>query len=115
LALLLSSPSKTYLVIDALDECNERERESFLASLGEIKAVASGNYSIFIASRLETDIQRKMDELSPVEVVVQQRLVDEDIRAHVRACLVKDVKLKKWPEAVKTEIENRLTSGANGM
>ncbi|KAI9762711.1 MAG: hypothetical protein M1840_001178 [Geoglossum simile] len=115
LALLLSSSSKTYLVIDALDECSEQERESFLASLGEIKSAACGNYGVFITSRPETDIQRKIGELSPVEVAIQPGLVDEDIRAHVRACLVKDVKLKKWPEVVKTEIEDRLTSGANGM
>ncbi|KAI9786673.1 MAG: hypothetical protein M1839_006224 [Geoglossum umbratile] len=114
-ALLLSSSSKSYLVIDALDECSEQERDSFLTSLQEIKSAASGNYNIFITSRPEADIQRKMDELHPVEVVIKQGLVDEDIRAHVRACLVKDVKLSRWPEAVKTEIEDRLTNGANGM
>jgi NACHT domain len=115
LTLLLSSPSKAYLVIDALDECNEQERDGFLTFLGEIKSAACGNYNIFITSRPETDIQRKIGDLSPIEVVVQPELVDEDIRAHVRACLIKDVKLKKWPEAVKIKIEDRLTSGANGM
>lgn len=89
------------MVIDALDECNEQERECFLVSVGEIKFAACGKYNIFITSRPEINIQRETGKLSPVEVVVQPALVDEV--------------LKKWPEDVKMEIENRLTSGANGM
>lgn len=115
LALLLSSPQKTYLVVDALDECSEHERESFLTSFEEIISAASGNYNVFITSRPETGIQRKMDKLHPMRVIVRPEIVDEDIRAHVRACLAKDDKLKKWPQAVKTEIEDRLINEANGM
>ena len=114
LALLLSH-RRTYLVIGALDECNEQERENFLVAIGEIKSASCGSYNIFITSRPEVDIQRKMAEVSHIEVIVQPQLVDEDIRAHVRACLAQDAKLKKWPEVVKGEIGDRLTCCANGI
>lgn len=115
LALLLSSSRKTYLVVDALDECSEQERDSFLTSHEEIISAASGNYNIFITSRPETGIQRKMDKLHPMRIIVQPEVVDVDIRAHIRACLAKDDRLKKWSQTIKTEIEDRLTNEANGM
>jgi hypothetical protein len=46
---------------------------------------------------------------------MEKGLVDEDIRFHLRALLPKATKFKKWPEAVKKEIEDTLVKQANGM
>jgi hypothetical protein len=111
---ILSNTSKIYMVIDALDECGEEERESFYEMLNAIKS-STARYTIFITSRPEPDIKRGLTPICLFALDMGKDLVDEDIRTHVRACLVKDVKWKKWPQPVKREIENEVTSGANGM
>ncbi|KAG8820239.1 hypothetical protein FRC17_010213 [Serendipita sp. 399] len=116
---VLNNGCKYFIAIDALDECkeeeNEHEREYFFESLQEIISSTTGRYSIFIASRPEVDIRRSLSELDAVDFNIQQKLVDADIRSHVRACLEKEVRFKKWPSAVKTQIEDKLAAGANGM
>lgn len=116
---LFSQDSPTFIVVDALDECKqedgEEERSVVLEALREIKTSATGPLNIFIASRPEADITREMEDLCDISFDVQAALVDEDIRCHVRSCLETDVRLKKWPESVKKEIEDKLTNDANGM
>ncbi|KAG8851937.1 hypothetical protein FRB91_007150 [Serendipita sp. 411] len=116
---LLDDGSKHFAVIDALDECieeeAEQERQLFFEALQEIISSASGRYSIFIASRPEVDISCNLTELGAINFKIQNNLVDADIRSHVRACLEKEARFKKWPAPVKAQIEDRLTAGSNGM
>ncbi|KAG8849703.1 hypothetical protein FRB91_009667 [Serendipita sp. 411] len=110
---------KYFIAIDALDECKEEEeeheRESFFEALQEIISSTTGRYSVFIASRPEIDISRNLTELGALNFNIQRNLVDADIRSHVRACLEKEIRFKKWPIPVKTQVEDKLTAGANGM
>lgn len=119
LTCLLSQDSATFIIIDALDECkeeeDEEERSAVLSALREIKSSASGPFNIFVASRPEIDITREMSDICNIDLDVQSALVDEDIRCHVRSCLAKDAKLKRWPPDIKKEIEDKLTNDANGM
>ncbi|KAG8782204.1 hypothetical protein FRC15_007339 [Serendipita sp. 397] len=110
---------KYFIAIDALDECKEEEeeheRESFFEALQEIISSTTGRYSVFIASRPEIDISRNLTELGALNFNIQRNLVDADIRSHVRACLEKEIRFKKWPIPVKAQVEDKLTAGANGM
>ncbi|CZR69571.1 uncharacterized protein PAC_19471 [Phialocephala subalpina] len=115
LALLLSCPKKTFLIIDALDECMEDERKEFLTALSTIKDIASGNFGIFITSRPEPDIRRGMEGLKVKELAIQPAHVDEDVRTYVEACLQTDGTLKSWSPTLKKEIQNAITQGSNGM
>lgn len=116
---MLSDDPPDFIIIDALDECKEdegeRERQAFYEALQEIKSNAEGRYKFFIASRPEPDIKRELSELGVTEVNVEKTLVDEDIRSHVRALLPKEARFKKWPGAVKKEIEDTLVKQSNGM
>ncbi|KAG8818105.1 hypothetical protein FRC17_010972 [Serendipita sp. 399] len=116
---VLSDGCKYFIVIDALDECKEEgrelERKDFFEFLKGVVSSATARYSIFIASRPEVDIKRSLSELDAVDFNIQQKPVDADIRSHVRACLEKEARFKKWPSAVKTQIEDKLAAGANGM
>jgi hypothetical protein len=116
---LLSQESTVYIIVDALDECKEKEdeeeRRAVLDALRDIKSSATGPVNIFVASRPEIDITREMSDLCDIDLNVQAALVDEDIRYHVRSCLSKDTRLKRWPPNVKQEIEDKLTNDANGM
>ena len=116
---LLETMPSTFIVVDALDECSEddenSERTGVLEALKEIKSSTKGTFNIFVASRPEADIKLEMDEMCDIDLKIQAASVDEDIRLHVCSCLEKDKKLRRWPKDVKKEIEDRLTSDANGM
>jgi hypothetical protein len=115
LALLLSCPKKTFLIIDALDECTQDERKEFLTALSTIKDIARGSFGIFITSRPEPDIRRGMEGLKVKELAIQPAHVDEDVRTYVEACLETDDTLKRWSPTLKKEIQDGITQGSNGM
>jgi hypothetical protein len=110
---VLRSPLRTYLIIDALDECFQREE--MLRVLSDIYQRCSGEVNILVTSRKEQDIELVLNGLSSSSIGIQQTVVDADIRTHVKTCLVEDVKLKRWPSAVKKEMEDALVGGAHGM
>lgn len=111
----LASSSRKYIVLDALDECTEHERESLLPLIHEI--VVSPDYPVCLlaTSRRERDIERVMKPIADHTINIQSAQVDADISAYVHDRLATDLKLKKWPSSVKTEIVNELMSKANGM
>jgi hypothetical protein len=116
---ILDDGAQNFIVIDGLDECKEEEgemeRETFFQCLKEIKSAFEGGYNLFIASRPEPDIDRELTELGAIAVCMEKGLVDGDIRFHLRTLLPRVAKFKKWPEAVKKEIEDTLVKQANGM
>src|SRR5436190_9467308 len=94
-----------FIIIDALDECKEdedaQERGAFFEALQNINSSVTSPYKIFITSRPEPDIKRELTELGVIALSMQQAVVDEDIRLHVRGCLVRDARFKKWPQSAK--------------
>jgi hypothetical protein len=103
---------QTFIVLDALDECPERgELLDFLKTVAEQKA---DEQKIIVTSRRLADINEAMDDVGARRVVLQRELVDRDIEAYVRTRLSVD-KALKWPLTVRSEIEQCLTKGAQGM
>jgi ankyrin repeat domain-containing protein 50 len=113
LLLVLRSSSRTYLIIDALDECSQWSE--MLKVLSNIYQRCSEEVNILVTSRKEYDIELVLDGLTTSSIGIQRTVVDGDIRIHVKNCLVEDVKLKRWPPAVKKEMEDALVRGAHGM
>jgi hypothetical protein len=109
---MLEHFSHTYIIIDALDEC--KEREQLLAMMKEIFGWKFGLH-ILITSRKEGDIESSLGPLFTNRLCIQNAIVDADIRTHVQERLLNDAKLKKWPANVREEIETTLMSGAHGM
>lgn len=109
----LQSAHRTYLIIDALDECSQREE--MLDVISNIHQRCSSQISILVASRDEYDIREKLTTLKSDDIGIQDAVVDSDIRLHVNRCLIEDKKLSKWPIEVKKEIEDVLVEGAHGM
>jgi NACHT domain len=110
---VLRSPLRTYLIIDALDECSQRGE--MLKVLSDIYRQCSEEVNVLVTSRKERDIELVLDRLASSSIGIQQTVVDADIRIHLKTCLVEDVKLKRWPSAVKEEMEDALVRGAHGM
>ena len=109
----MESFNHVYLLIDALDECTDRE--DLLQIIEELNSWKLDNLHILVTSRRENDIEAAFQPLVMCQLYIQSALVDADIRVHVLERLSNDLKLKKWPINVQEEIENTLTEGAKGM
>ncbi|MCJ1460634.1 hypothetical protein MMC28_011016, partial [Mycoblastus sanguinarius] len=111
LLLSLQSSSRIYLVLDALDECTEKQ--GVLSIISKVHKKCS-NVNILITSRIEHDIELVLKDLMTSNICIQNAVVDVDIRLHVQSQLVTDPKLKRFPEAAKQNIEATLVSKADG-
>jgi len=107
---MLQLHPKTYIILDALDEC--ADREELLKLLQEISI---GKVQVLATSRKERDIEDALDSLFPQKVCIQSSQVGDDIQLFIRETLHNDPKLKKWPASVKDEISKKLMDGACGM
>ena len=107
----------TFIVLDALDECNQRPE--LLANIKELISWNDTNLRVLVTSRKEKDIEDLILPLTKNEarVCIQSALVDADICTYVHDQLRTNRKLQRWqykPE-VRMEIENTLKEKANGM
>jgi len=110
---MLGGFRETFLILDALDEC--AEREELLALIEWIVGWKIGKLHILATSRREREIEETLEPLITSQICIQSALVDADINIHIRERLQNDLKLKKWPVNVQMEIEATLMDGARGM
>lgn len=104
-----------YVVLDALDECTERE--DLLAFIEELVRTELNQLHILTTSRREGDIEASLGPLTQDQnkICIQSALVDADIQVHIRERFQNDPKLSRWPPKVHAEIEESLIKDANGM
>jgi hypothetical protein len=104
---------QTYIVVDALDECTDRE--TLLGLIEEIINWKINTLHILVTSRKEREINECLKALVSNQIDIQSSLVATDIQIHVHEQLRKDPRFRKWSEKVLTEIETELTERAHGM
>lgn len=111
---ILHSGPDTFLVIDALDECTQREE--LLDLIEEICSWKLLSLKILTTSRSERDIEDVLSTLSTC-ICIESAEIDSDIRLYVDKRLNSDHKLKKWSSnaALTKEIRMALVNGADGM
>jgi hypothetical protein len=105
--------NETFIIIDALDEC--KEREELLADIERIVGWQTGKLHILATSRREKDIEETLEPLITEQMCIENALVDADIQTYLRETLQNDSKLKMWPSKVRKEIQETLMDGAHGM
>ncbi len=110
---ILQAFDQVFIIIDALDEC--REREELLSLINGIVGWKMRQLHMLATSRKETDINEALEPLITDQISIQSGLVDADIQIHLQERLHNDPKLKRWPAKVQTEIEAALMNGAHGM
>jgi len=114
LSLLLTTSHRTYVIIDALDECQaESDRDELLITVTEM--IAMDNVNILVTSRKENDIEEELEDVVEIKVDLARAKVDSDIAIYVRNRLEKDKQLRKWDRDTKQKIEKVLTERAQGM
>lgn len=102
-----------FVILDALDECTERE--DLLALIDSMAGWKVEKLHILATSRRETDITEILEPLITGQISIQNEIVNADIHTHLRERLQNDPKLRKWPAKVRMEIEGALMDGAHGM
>ena len=110
----------SFIVMDALDECSDREeRDKLFDALAEVESWDQIRLHVLVTSRPETDIKSAMEDGNAFRqaISIDSQLVQDDIRSYVRNRLQQDTRLKRWRynAQVQEEIENVLTEKANGM
>lgn len=114
---LVQNFSDTFIMVDALDEC--KEREQLLADIQNFVEWQLEGLHILVTSRREGDIKATLDPLVNVNqnIDIQSEVVDVDIRVYVREILQGAQGLRRWRNKplVQDEIEKALTENANGM
>jgi hypothetical protein len=102
-----------YIVLDALDECTDRE--ALLNFLHGLIASKQPSLRVLATSRREKDIEDQLKGIAHHNINIQSAVVDEDIHVYVRDRLATDTKLKRWPPAVQEEIITVMMEKASGM
>jgi hypothetical protein len=110
---IILSFQQAYIVVDALDECTDKEE--LLGLIEEIINWKTDTFHILVTSRKEREIDKCLKDVVSNQMDIQSSLVAADIQIHVHEKLHKDPKLRKWPEKVLAEVEIELMDRAHGM
>lgn len=114
LARVLRSFQKTYICIDALDECNSRHRRCFLESLGKISKGVCQSVYIFVTGRphVGEDIHQYLASKS---ITIQLEASGEDIAKYIAHEIQNDDNDVTMDDDFKKEIAAKIVSTSQGM
>ena len=110
---ILENFQQTFIILDALDECKEREE-----LLGLVESIVDWKLEglhILATSRVVREIEVSLEPLVTAQICIQSAIINADIHIHIRERLQNDIKLRKWSTNIQTEIESVLMNGADGM
>jgi hypothetical protein len=117
LAVIATCTERTYLIVDALDECGEwKSLLDLITRLMENNLPESDiDIRVLVTSRKEKGIAEILDCSFDKIINLEGEGIDQDIKHHVSKCLECDVGLQKWPHPIRIEIHDALLNGAHGM
>jgi hypothetical protein len=110
---VVSEIERTFLIIDALDECPKEERQVFFETF--IKGSLPRNLNVLVTSRKEPDIEATLGPSFSRTICIQNSIIDADVRVHVGKAIARDATLLKWKPAIRDEILDAIVGGAHGM
>ena len=111
---LLQSFHQAYVVVDALDKCDDY----YQLFDNMVKVMHGWNVShlhVLMSSRREHNITITMEECATAEIYLSADLVGSDIRSYIHSVVGKDIRLRRWGHTVQQNVADVLINGANGM
>lgn len=106
-----------FIILDALDECNDRQE--LLDDIEKILEWKTQKLHILATSRREKDVEERIESLvrDQDKICIQSAFVNDDIRAYVQERLQTDWILRRWRKnpVAQQEIERALMDKADGM
>jgi hypothetical protein len=109
---VLADSEKTFLLVDALDECLEEERRFFKLFFGD--SLPAG-LNISITSRKEPDIEAALKDKVFHSISIQSSVIDADVGIHVSNAISDDPILKKWTPGIRQDMLDGIVQGSQGM
>ncbi len=103
---------KIYIILDALDECQNRDK--LLEAIIALKRSAV-EAKFFVTSRQEQDIIEGLTENGFAPMTILEDAIKHDIELYISSTLHNDTHLCRLPEELKRHIQNTLTAGAKSM
>lgn len=106
---------RAYIVIDALDECTDREKTlNWVNKLVEGMDRKAKNLHIVITSRPLPDIEKVFEKLDPHSIDVGETTANPDIMEYIKLQMKSKPKFKGWDENTRDKIEFELWGCAEG-
>jgi NACHT domain len=113
--MLAGSVKRTFLILDALDECEGELENTELLQVLKRLITDSKVLSLFVTSRKEEYIERSLKPVVGQIYGLEENVIRSDIELYVRSMLNEDVDLRVLDEETKSEIERTLVHGSDGM
>lgn len=112
---LLKNFSKIYIVIDGLDECQEFiEFDDMVQVLADLLDPEIQLTNILASSRPLEQLRRSLKNLDALQISSEEDAAHVDIETAVHSQLSGTTPFKRWPQALRNNIESTLLSGARG-
>ena len=102
-----------YIMIDALDECVERQR--LLSIVHRLLHPKKGKVHILVTSRSDAGLEEHLTPSITGHILLESSLIEHDIRLYIQEQLHHNPKLRRWPQKVREKIELALMTGFQGM
>lgn len=109
---ITGSFSPFYLIIDAVDEC--KQKQEFLRFLHTVAQWSLPQIQVLATSRTDIDTEICNRKWICVTIEVEEHLVDADVERHVLATLEDDEVLNRWDPVQQQDIATSLIKGAHG-
>jgi hypothetical protein len=113
LLLILEAFNDVYIVLDALDEC--AEREDVLKWIKQTTRWRKTKLHLLATSRPEEEIARHLQLLDPDHVNINQYLVSRDIERYIDSILYDKDSFMQWGDEINANIKNTVLKSAEGM
>jgi hypothetical protein len=104
---------QAFLIIDALDECNEIGQVA--AWLQKLFIAGGGRLKVLITSRDKPDITAHLSRIQQQEVIHLDDFTNADIQLYIGSRMKESARLMLWSEEIQASIRQSLLEGAGGM
>ncbi len=113
LRLMMPLLDKTYIIVDALDECFERDE--LIELLITIHSWHCPHMHLLITSRKERDIEENLLRLGSITVSLLKERGNTNIDIYIDKQLDEDFKLNRWPQEAQNNIRTAERQKTNAM
>ena len=110
---ILGGFSSTFIILDALDECTEREKTLNWIQTLILQKDINQELHLIATSRPEYEIEDKLMSYHYLDLVEES--TNQDLVAYLNYKLQNDSDLQKWDPEAQEEIKLRLMEQADGM
>jgi hypothetical protein len=104
---------EAFIIIDALDECNEVSQ--VVAWLKKLLIAGGERLHVLITSRDKPDITDHLSKIPLQQIIHLDDFVNADIKLYIDSRMKESGQLLQWSKEIQINIRESLLAGAGGM